>query len=257
MTTVPRLIGVVHLGALPDSPRFAGDLDRVVGAAVADARALQEAGFGAVIVENFGDAPFYADNVPNATVAAMTLAVARVADAVDVPFGVNVLRNDVLAALAIAAATGAAFVRVNVLTGTMLTDQGTIEGRAAEALRLRASLHSSAAIYADVMVKHAVAPPGTTIEQVTADTTRRGGADAVIVSGAATGDAPDRDTIRRAASAAGPVPVLIGSGATENTVGGLLEVADGVIVGTCLKVDGVTTNPVDGSRAAAFVKAAG
>ena len=95
------------------------------------------------------------------------------------------------------------------------------------------------------------------IEQATADCVKRGGADAIIVTGDATGDAPDRDLIRRAATAAGSAPVLVGSGATEKSIGGLLEVAAGVIVGTALKVDGITTNPVDGARAAAFVEATG
>lgn len=230
---------------------------RILDAATADARVLEESGFDAVIVENFGDAPFYADTVPAVTVAAMTRSVADVAGAVSIPVGVNVLRNDALSALAIAAATGAAFVRVNVLSGVMTTDQGMITGRAADVMRLRRNLGLDVAVYADVMVKHAVPPAGMTIEAATADTVHRGLADAVIVSGEATGAKPDRDMIRRATTAAAGKPILIGSGATEATVAELLEVATGVIVGTDLKVDGVTTNAVDPSRAAAFVKAAG
>ena len=251
-----RLIGVVHLHPLPGAPRYAGSLDRTLAAAVDDARTLEEAGFDAVIVENFGDAPFFAEQVPPVTVAAMTRAVAEVASAIQTPVGVNVLRNDATAALAVAAATGAAFIRVNVLTGMMTTDQGVITGRAADVMRLRRELEIDAKVYADVMVKHAVPPPGMTIELATADTVRRGMADGIIVSGEATGAKPDRDVVRRAVTAAAGAPVLIGSGATEATVADLLQVASGVIVGTALKVDGVTTNPVDPSRAAAFVKAA-
>jgi membrane complex biogenesis BtpA family protein len=250
-----RLIGVVHLHALPGAPGYAGDVGRILAAATDDARTLEQAGFDAVIIENFGDAPFFTDRVPQVTVAAMTRAVAAVADAVTLPIGVNVLRNDGRGALAIAAATGAAFIRVNVLSGVMTTDQGVITGRAAEIMRLRRQLGLDTEVYADVMVKHAVPPPGLTIEQATADTVRRGLADAVIVSGAATGAKPDRDLVRRAATAAAGTPVLIGSGATESSIADLLEVASGVIVGTALKVDGITTNPVDPSRAAAFVKA--
>lgn len=251
-----RLIGVVHLAALPGSPNFGGDLKPCLEAAASDARLLAEAGFDAVIVENFGDSPFYADNVPAVTVAAMTRAVSSVADAVELPVGVNVLRNDALAALSIAAATGAAFIRVNVLTGAMTTDQGLISGRAAEVMRLRSALKVDVEVFADVMVKHAAPPPGLTIEQATADTVERAMADAVIVSGAATGDEPELEQVRRVAGAAGATPVLLGSGVTEANVAGLLAVADGAIVGTALKVDGITTNPVDPGRAAAFVRAA-
>ncbi len=251
-----KLIGVIHLLALPGSPGFNGDLAAGLEAASSDARVLADAGFDKLIVENFGDAPFFAGRVPAATVAAITRAVAAVGEGVDIPVGVNVLRNDALSALAVAAATGAEFIRVNVLSGTMMTDQGAITGQAAEVMRARSALGLTTEIYADVMVKHAVPPPGMTIEAATADTVERGLADAIIVSGEATGSEPDRDMLRRAATAAAGKPVLIGSGATESNVGRLLDVADGAIVGTAVKIDGVTTNPVDPARAASFVKAA-
>ena len=249
-----RLIGVVHLPPLPGSPRYSGD--HKLEAAIRDAEELAHAGFDALIVENFGDAPFYADNVPATTVAAMTRAVVGVKEAVSIPVGVNVLRNDGLAALAIAAVTEASFIRVNVYTGTTTTDQGVITGRAAEITRSRAQLGADLEIYADVLVKHALAPPGSTMEQAVTDAVGRGLADAVIVTGDATGAPADRDMLRRAAAVSGTTPVLVGSGATEGNVAELLEVAQGVIVGTSLKLDGVTTNPVDPARAAAFVKAA-
>ncbi|MEE9184632.1 MAG: BtpA/SgcQ family protein [Acidimicrobiia bacterium] len=250
-----RLIGVVHLPPLPGAPRYSGDLS--LEGAVRDAGELEHAGFDSLIVENFGDVPFYPDDVPATTVAAMTRAVLAIKEKVSIPVGLNVLRNDGLAALGIAAAVGASFIRVNVYTGTMTTDQGVISGRAAEITRLRAQLGAEVAIYADVLVKHAVPPPGVTMEQAVADAVGRGLADAVIVTGSATGAPADRDMLRRAAASAGSAPVLVGSGANEENISGLLEVAQGVIVGTSLKLDGVTTNPVDPARAAAFVKAAG
>ena len=251
-----RLVGVVHLAPLPGSPGSSGDFEAGLAPLINDARILADSGFDSLIVENFGDAPFFADRVPAVTVAAMTRAVAAIGAAVDVPVGVNVLRNDAESALSIAAATGAAFIRVNVLSGVMTTDQGTITGRAAQVMRLRRELGLETEVWADVMVKHAVAPPGMTIELATADTVERGLADAIIVSGEATGAEPDLNAVRRAASAAAGRPVLIGSGTTEANVAGLLEVAGGVIVGTSLKIDGVTTNPVDPARTASFVKAA-
>ncbi len=253
----PRLVGMVHLGALPGSPGFGGDLPGVIDAAVADAVALAEAGFDAVLVENFGDAPFYADDAPKVTIAALTAAVAAVVDGVDAEVGVNVLRNDALGALAVAAATGAAFVRVNVLAGTMFTDQGPIVGRAAEVARARAAWAPDVAVYADVFVKHAVPPAGLAIEDAARDLAERGGADALIVSGAATGDPPAPKLAAAVRDAAGGLPVLIGSGVTPATVADFLAVADGVIVGTSLKPGGDTARPIDPGLAMALVEAAG
>ena len=125
---------MVHLGPLPGSPQFGHDLKAVIASALADAERLEAAQFDGVMIENFGDIPFFADDVPKATIAGMTRVVSAISRHVDIPFGVNVLRNDALGALAIAAATGASFIRVNVLSGLMHTDQGPIVGRAAEVL---------------------------------------------------------------------------------------------------------------------------
>jgi membrane complex biogenesis BtpA family protein len=182
--------------------------------------------------------------------------VAEVRRSVRLPVGVNVLRNDAPAALAVAAATGAAFIRVNVLAGTMQTDQGPISGRAAEVARLRATLGVPAQVLADVFVKHAVPPPGLTLEQAAIDTWERAGADGLIVSGAGTGRETSLDDPRRVKAAAPGAPVYAGSGVTADSVGAVLQVADGIIVGTALKREAVTTAPVDPSRARAFTAAA-
>lgn len=253
---VPRLIGMIHLCPLPGAPRYGGDMAPILEAACADAKTLAHAGFDGLMVENFGDAPFYPDDVPAVTVAAMTKAVAAIRDTVDLPIGVNVLRNDVSAALAIAAVTGAEFVRVNVLSGTMFTDQGPITGRAADVLRLRGQLAPDVAIMADVFVKHATPPPGLDLVDATHDLADRGGADAIVVSGSATGQAPDLERIHTVKGAAGTTPVYLGSGVTAESVATMLEIADGCIVGTALKRGGRTTDPVDGGLAATFVEAA-
>jgi membrane complex biogenesis BtpA family protein len=248
---------MVHLGPLPGSPRYEGDLDAVIADALTDAGRLREAGFDALMIENFGDAPFFADDVPKVTIAAMARAIAAVADDIDLPVGVNVLRNDALGAIAVAAVTGAAFVRINVLSGLMYTDQGPVVGKAAEVLRARADLAPDTAIMADVFVKHATPPPGLTITQAVADVVERGLADAVIVSGDATGQAPDFAVLQMVRAAAGEkIPLLVGSGATESNAAELLAHADGVIAGTSLKVGGLATRPVDQDRATRFVSAA-
>lgn len=253
---IPRLIGMVHLGPLPGSPGFES-LDDVLASAASDARILQEAGLDAVVVENLGDIPYYADDVPKVTVAAMTRAITEVAGATSLPVGVNVLRNDAVAALAVAAATGAAFIRVNVLAGVMYTDQGLITGRAAELARARRAWAPDVAIYADVFVKHAVPPAGASLERAAEDLVERAAADALIVSGPATGEQPEHGALESVRAAAPDTPLLVGSGADAGNVAALLSVADGVIVGTSLKVGRVSSGPVDPESARSFVAAAG
>ncbi len=252
---IGRLIGMVHLGPLPGSARSV-PLDETIDRAVSDAVDLVDAGFDAVMIENFGDAPFFADDVPKITIAAMTRAIAAIAAEIEVPFGVNVLRNDGLGALAVSAATGAHFIRINVLSGSMSTDQGPIVGRAAEVSRLKAALTPDVAILADVMVKHATPPPGLTLEQAAADLWERAGADGIIVSGTGTGQALDRSDLDTVHATVPNAPLYAGSGVTEDTVADILTVCAGVIVGTATKIDGVTTNRVDPMRARAIVEAA-
>jgi membrane complex biogenesis BtpA family protein len=253
---LPRLVGMVHLLPLPGSPGFGGSVDRVIEIAAEDAGVLVDAGFTALMVENFGDAPFFADTVPPETIAAMALAVSRVAET-GTTVGVNVLRNDAAAALGIAAATGARFIRVNVLTGTMFTDQGPITGRAAEVARDRSRLAPDVEIWADVLVKHAVAPPGTDTRQVARDTIERGGADALIVSGPGTGQELDLD---EAIAVRDAVPdgtrLVAGSGVDVDNLDRLLGVVDTFVVGSSIKVDRDPNKRPDALRAKAFVERA-
>lgn len=246
---------MVHLSPLPGSPGFRHDFEAVLAAATRDAEMLHDAGFDALMVENFGDAPFFADDVPKVTVAAMARAVAAVRDVAGIPVGVNVLRNDGLAALAVAAASNASLVRVNVLSGTMYTDQGPIVGKAAEIARTREQLCPETAILADVFVKHAVPPAGITIEEAVRDLAERGGADAIVVSGTGTGLPAAEEDLKRVRSET-DLPIYIGSGATADAVRSLLETADGVIVGSALKMGAQGTDSVDPERAAAFIAAA-
>jgi hypothetical protein len=249
---------MVHLPPLPGAPGAppGASIEPIVGRAVREAKLLVSAGFHALIVENFGDAPFVADAAAPETAAAMAVVVREVARAVRVPVGVNVLRNDALAALAIAAIAGAAFIRVNVLSGTYATDQGLITGRARELLAHRAQLAPQVRIAADVHVKHAV--PLSQPDPILAaeETAYRAGADVLIVSGATTGRPTDLDAVRRVKAAVPDRPVWIGSGVTADTVRDCLAVADAVIVGTCLKRGGRTTAPLDLARVRAFFRKA-
>ena len=259
-STSAPVVGMVHLPALPGSPGFDGDRSAIRDRALTDATTLLEGGVDGLLVENFGDAPFYPDSVPTHVVADLTTIVADVTDAVDVPVGVNVLRNDATAALSVAAAAGASFVRVNVHVGSAATDQGLLEGRAHETLRLRDRLDADVAVLADVHVKHATPLDGSDLERATRETVERGRADGVIVSGSGTGaETPLEDVSRvngAVADLARSVPVFVGSGVTGDTAADLLEAgADGVIVGTALKDGGETTNPVSLERVRDLVAA--
>jgi len=246
------VIGVVHLLPLPGSPRFGGDLGAVVARARRDAVAYARGGADALLVENYGDAPFFKESVPPETIAAMTRCALAVREAVKLPLGLNVLRNDARAALAVALAAGGAFVRVNVLAGLVATDQGLIEGRAAEVARARALLAPHVAILADAMVKHATTLHADSAAAAARDLVGRAGADAVILSGAATGAAVDAERLREVRAALPDAAIYVGSGATAATVGALLGSADGVIVGTSLKRGGRTGNEVDPARVRRF-----
>jgi uncharacterized protein len=249
------LLGVIHLRPLPGSPRWQGDFGAVVAAATADARAYERGGADALFIENFGDVPFTKGPVPPETVAAMAVAGRGVRDAVKLPLGFNVLRNDAHGGLALCAACGGAFIRVNVHSGAMVTDQGVIEGQAFATLRLRRQLCPEVQIFADVHVKHALPLAPLPIEISARDTLERGLADALIISGTGTGVAADLRDVERARTACPQARILIGSGITAENVAAYLRFADGVIVGSSLKRSGRVDQPVDEKRVAALVKA--
>jgi len=251
------VIGVVHLGPLPGSPRWSGDLDRVLSRAVLDAKALEAGGAHGAIVENYGDLPFVAGRVEAATVAAMTAALRACVEATGLPFGVNCLRNDPESALAVALAGGGRFVRTNIHTGAAVTDQGILEGRAAELLRDRARLGARhVAVFADILVKHAAGFEERRPRRAIRDAVERGLADAVLLTGEATGSKADYREVALARDEMPGVPLLVASGIEPLDLPVVAQLADGVIVGTSLKKGGRTENPVDPARVRALVKAA-
>ncbi len=253
----PPLVGMIHLAPLPDAPGWGGDLGAVEAAALADADALVEGGAGAALVENYHDVPFHPGRVPPVTVAALAVLVAAVRRRHPrLPVGVNVLRSDAASALAVAAATGARFVRVNVHVGAALTDQGVLRGRADRTLRLRRDLGVDVGIVADLRVKHAAPLAPRPLAEEARDLRHRGLADAVIVTGAATGAPADPEELRAARDALPDAPLLVGSGMTSGAVARFARWADGYIVGTGLQRPGPGPRPgIDRARVAEFVAA--
>jgi membrane complex biogenesis BtpA family protein len=246
-------IGVIHLAPLAGSPAYGGDLDGIVARAVKEAAIIDSAGFGGLIVENYGDMPFHRDEVGPETIASMALIVKAVRDEVKLPIGVNVLRNDAEAALAVAGVCGAEFIRVNVLVGAFVTSEGIIEGRPAEVLRLRDALAPESLVFADVMVKHGAPLAATSISEQALDAAERGRADCIIVTGKRTGLPPSAEELTEARDAmsgeAREVPVLVGSGAVPSNLDSLLELSDGVIIGSYMRKGGVAGAELEVDRA--------
>jgi hypothetical protein len=185
----------------------------------------------------------------------MTAIAAAVRQRFPLPLGINVLRNDGQSALAIALATGATFIRVNVLCGVRVADQGLLHGIAHDLLRDRATLRADhIKILADIDVKHSAPLAHRDLNDEVEDTLHRGLADALIVSGSGTGKTTDLEKVRRARSVAPSAPLLIGSGINAQTIADYLPFADGFIVGTSLKTGGVATNPVDAERVRELIR---
>ena len=243
---------MVHLDALPGSPGFAGDLARVIDRALSEVEILEKAGFGAVIVENYGDLPFLKQVGPE-TVASMAIVARQVKQAAGVPVGINVLRNDWEAALAVAAASGCEFVRVNILTGAFVTPEGIIEASPGRALRMRERLAAKTLIFGDVMVKHAYPVAATSIGDNALDVVERGGADCIIVTGPRTGSPPSGEDLRAVRSsldeAGMSVPVLVGSGVTPSNAQNFMKITEGFIIGSYIRNHGRAGEAIDFERA--------
>ncbi len=251
-------IGVVHLAPLPGAPASrGGGMAAVRERALADAAAYAGAGFDGLIVENHGDIPFRKpEAMGHETAACMAVLAERVIAETGLPVGVNVLANDAASALAVAAASGARFIRVNQWCNAYVANEGLIEGPAAEALRYRRALGAEAvAVFADSHVKHG--SHAITADRSVAELTRDiewSGADAVIATGQRTGDAARPEELAEVRGATA-LPVLVGSGVTPENVGAVLSVADGVIVASALKEGGVWWNPVAPERCRGFMAA--
>lgn len=258
--TDKALIGMVHCPAFPGAPRYRGAaMDTIYDACMRDADALIEGGMHGLIVENHGDVPFSKpEDIGPETAAFMSVVTDRIARAIDVPLGINVLANAPIPALAIAMAGGARFIRVNQWANAYVANEGFMEGRAAEAMRYRSLLRAEhVRIFADSHVKHGAhaITADRTIRELTRDLAFFD-ADAVIATGQRTGNSATIEEIEEISEAT-HLPVLVGSGVDKDNVADILGRTAGVIVASSLKHDGVWWNPVDIERVRAFVAAAG
>lgn len=246
------LIGCIHLLALPGSPLYGGSMDQVIETAMKESEIFKKYKLDGLIIENFRDIPFYPAQLPPETIAAMSVVAKKVIENFTGSVGINALRNDAKSAMAIAVASGARFIRVNVHTGAAVTDQGVIEGKAFETLRLRKQLETDIKIFADVHVKHASPLGNRNIALEATDAVERGMAETLIVSGSGTGHETALEDLKKVKQSV-QAPVFIGSGTTPENQAELMELADGFIVGSYFKKGGKANNLVDEERVKVFL----
>lgn len=251
------IIGVVHCRPLPGSPEYKGEtIKEICQRAIKDAQKYEEAGLDGIIVENHGDIPFIKpQDIGPETPALMTSITNSIKREINLPTGLNILANAAKQSLAVAKATNSKFIRVNEWVNAYIANEGFIEGKAGKILRYRSWLSAQdIKVFADVHVKHGSHSivADRSIPELTRDA-EFFGADSVIVTGYRTGDAPKTDEVREIKNST-KLPVLVGSGASKENVDNLIEIADGIIVASSLKEEGVWWNPVDFSRAKEFMK---
>ena len=248
------VIAMVHLGALPGTPLHDGDagLEGLVRGARADLIALQAAGFDAVMFGNENDRP-YEFAVDPASTTTMAYVIGRLQPEITVPFGVNVLW-DPMSTMALAAATGASFVR-EIFTGSYASDMGAWTPDAGKAMRYRDRLgRSDLAVLYNVSAEFAYSLDRRSLADRARSAVFSSIPDAILVSGAITGEAAAMSDLEAVKQVLPDTPVLANTGVKHTTVGDVLRVADGCIVGSSLKVDGNTWNAVDPDRAAEFMR---
>jgi membrane complex biogenesis BtpA family protein len=261
---LPRLIGTIQLPPLAGSPKSQDQhpvesLQAAGFAAVTEARLLAQAGFDGVVLENWGDVPYYGSQVPPETITSMSIIAAAVRETVQIPVGINVLQNDARASLAIAALTGCEFIRANVFSGVVAAEQGILEGNAAFLIRERERLRASVAILADVHVHHGVTLSSLHIGHAIEEIISRSMADGVIISGRTTERLPDLGPLELASQVAKEmgVPLYLGSGVSLENLTEVRSRVDGVLVGAALRKQGVAGAELDKKQIRAFVRLSG
>ncbi len=247
------IIGMVHCAPLMGTVGYEGDMRKVIREAVSDAKKLEQGGIDAILIENHSDRPVgqFLSFEQTCAFAALIQAVSM---EISIPFGVAASFCDYKSAIAIAAATGASFIRCPVFTDTVVTSCGVIGPCAFDLMRYRKQLCAeNVAILADVQVKYSHPVCSNISLEESAVSAAMGGADAVIITGSRTGGKTPTDEVQRVKKCV-EIPVLIGSGFCEETVDEQLAIADGVIVGSACKEGGIVTNPVSQERTASLMK---
>jgi membrane complex biogenesis BtpA family protein len=251
------VIGMVHLPALPGTKINELSLSKITRKAIQDSQALEQGGVDGMLIENYNDIPFSKNSVEPHIVSAMTIIVNAIKNEVNIPCGINVLRNDWRSAIGIASVTGLKFVRVNIFAGAMITDQGVIEGDLKASIEYRDRIAPGLKILADVWVKHGVPlkPKGrVSIAQAAKDTVYRGLADALILTGEGTGEPVNLNELKTVRKAVPDRPIFVGSGINPDNIFKYIPLANGFIIGTYFKRGGNVSHSISKDRVKKLIK---
>lgn len=249
------VIGVIHVGALPGTPRSSQTVSELIASAGSEAKLYRECGVDGVIIENMHDVPYLRGEVGPEIVAAMTAIAREVKGECRLPVGVQILAGANLEAMAVAHAADLDFIRAEGYAYAHVADEGLIQASAAKLLRYRKVIGATRVqVWTDVKKKHAAHAITADVSLgETAETVEFMGADCVIITGSATGKPPAIADVEEARSHC-RLPVFLGSGITENNVAEFYNDADGFIIGTAFKLDGLWSNTVDPARVTSFMQ---
>ena len=253
---VPRaLIGVIHVGALPGTPESRQTVAAIADVATVEARTYAAAGFNGLILENTHDRPYLKGSVGPEIVAAMAVIGIEVQRAAKLPLGIQILAGANSAAMAVAHACGAVFVRVEGFVFAHVADEGLIQSSAGDLLRYRRAIGAeSVRVFADIKKKHSAHAITADVDLAeTAKAAEFFQADGVIVSGMATGCPTDPAEVR-AVSEAVAIPTLVGSGVTPQNMASFAA-ADALIVGSSVKEGGIWSRRLDDACVQAVARA--
>jgi uncharacterized protein len=251
---IKPVVGVIHVGALPGTPRGVLSVFELARSAREEARIYKECGVDGIIVENMHDVPYLKGEVGPEIVAAMTAIGSEVKQECQMPVGIQILAGANIEAMAVAHAAGLDFIRAEGFAYAHIADEGLIEASAAKLLRYRKMIGAERVqVWTDVKKKHSAHAITADVSLgLTAHTVEFMGAECVIVTGNLTGEAPKVADIQEAKSHC-QLPVFLGSGISENNIEQFHNEADGFIVGSSFKIDGLWSNTIDPSRVTRFV----
>ena len=250
------VVAMVHVGALPGTPAGSASVREIERQVAAECRLYREGGVHGIAIENMHDVPYLRGAVGPEITAAMTVMALAAKEASGLPCGIQILAGANHEALAVAHAAGLAFVRVEAFAFAHVADEGILQSSAASLLRYRRLIAAERVqVWADVKKKHSshaiTADVGVGATAAAVEFMR---ADAVIVTGAATGEQPGEGDIAEVRSQC-RLPLYLGSGVTADNIAGYYDLADGFIVGSFFKRDGRWSEPVDQGRVERFMAA--
>ncbi|HEY6118683.1 MAG TPA: BtpA/SgcQ family protein [Pyrinomonadaceae bacterium] len=248
------VIGVIHVGALPGTPRNTQTVPELIASAKREAKLYREAGVDGVMIENMHDVPYMRGEVGPEIVAAMTVIGREVKSDCDLPVGIQILAGANIEALAVAHAASLDFIRAEGYAYAHVADEGLIQASAAKLLRYRRMIGATRIqVWTDVKKKHSAHAITADVSLgATAETVEFMGADCVIVTGSVTGEAPKVTDVQEAKSHC-QLPVVLGSGISTDNINEFYNEADGFIIGSSFKVDGLWSNTIDPSRVRTFM----